>query len=129
MVLWGLKDAIEDLTNFLPTNTELLADRANNWLVAGDIIAGWIDYLADRPRIIVASELTGYTWRWFDDPEETVRGPGLGRMQTDKFFQSHGWVKLTGSTLAEISEEQNSEISELNALLTYFSSKAFLRVD
>jgi hypothetical protein len=129
MVLWGLKDSIETTTDFLPTNDQLSEGRTDAWLSVGDVIAGWIDYLADRPRIVVATELNGYTWRWFDDPESTVRGPGLGRMKTDKFFQSHGWVKLEGSTLAEISEEQATEISELNTLIAYFSSKAFLRVD
>ena len=127
MVLWGLKDSIEQSTDFLPTNAQLSENRADTWLAAGDIIDGWIDYLADRPRVIVAANLDGYTWRWIDDPEATVRGPGLGRMKTDRFLQSHGWVKLTGSTLAAISEEQATEIEEMQTLITYFSSKAFLQ--
>jgi len=126
LVLYGLKDAIETTTNFLPTNNELMAGRTNTWLSAGDIIAGWIDYLADQPRVIVAAELSGYTWRWFSDPVDTVRGPGLGKMKTDKWFQAYGWVKLTGTTLAEIEAEQAAEIAELSGLLNYFRNKEFL---
>jgi hypothetical protein len=124
MVLYGLKAKVETTTDFLPTNEELLAGKVQGWLSPGDIIAGWIDYLADQPRVVVAAELNGYTWRWFDSEE--VRGPGLGQMKTDPWLQSHGWIKLEGSTLEEIEAEQASEIAQLSGLLNYFRNKEFL---
>jgi hypothetical protein len=126
MVLYGLKPVVETTTDFLPTNEQLLESRAAAWLSPGDIVAGWIDYLADQPRVIVEATLTGYTWRWFDEEPSTARGPGLGQMGTDKWFQSHGWVKLTGSTIEEIEAEQAAEIEQLNGLLSYFRNKEFL---
>jgi hypothetical protein len=124
MILYGLKAVVETTTNFLPTNEELLAGRVQAWLSPGDIITGWVDYFADQPRVIVAVELGGYKWRWFNDDENMSRGPG--EMKTDPWLSSYGWIKPEGTTLEEIEAEQANEIAQLAGLLDYFRNKEFL---
>ena len=126
MILYGLKATVETTTNFLPTNEELVADRSEAWLSAGDIITGWVNYAADQPRVIVAAELDGYKWRWFNDSKKESRGPGMGQMKTDPWFSSYAWLKLEGTTLEEIESEQQKEIDALTDLLSYFRNKKFL---
>lgn len=141
IILYGLKESlsgeIKELekqgavvnataVDVLPTKAELIGDRANNWVQAGDIIAGWIGYLADRPRVIDATLLTGHTWHFMGD-DSNVKGPGLGYNKTDKFLQNYGWVKLNGTDINSIHAEQSSEISALTTQLEYFQSKQFLQ--
>ena len=126
IILYGLKNAIEITIDVLPTNQEIMSSRAHTWLEEGDIIGGWISYLADVPRVIDSVELNGYRWHFLGD-EENIQGPGIGYNKLDKWYQGYGWIKLTGSDIDSISEEQIEEISELKVLLNYFSSKAFLQ--
>lgn len=126
-VLWGLKEFIEKDTDFLPSKEDLLNGKINTWLQTGDIIVGVIGYLADYPRVIDSVELTGYRWHFLNDADN-IKGPGLGPMKTDKWFQSYGWIKASSTDLAEIKTELDNEISELSALIHYFASKAFLQL-
>ena len=141
IILYGLKESlanaiaelerqgeIVDASNVdvLPTKTELTSPRSQNWLASGDIITGWIGYLADVPRVIQDVTLSGYTWHFWDD-EKNVKGPGLGINKFDPWLQSYGWVKLSGNDAKSIEAEQSAEIEALTAQLEYFQSKAFLQ--
>lgn len=128
IVLWGLREAIEAkgvVVDTLPAQSLLQQSRSNNWLQAGDKIAGWISYLADLPRVIDEAVVDGYRWHW-DGDTGSVRGPGIGYDNLDKWFQSYGWVKFTGSTTQELFDEQAAEITSLQSLLTYFQQKQYL---
>ncbi|MEL6853522.1 MAG: hypothetical protein AAFO83_00265 [Cyanobacteria bacterium J06607_13] len=141
IILYGLKEAligrvaklqqegtVVDATNVdvLPTQADLTGQRANNWLSAGDVIGGWIGYLADRPRVVDEATLTGYLWHFYGD-DDNVQGPGLGVKALDKWLSSYGWVKLNGTNSAEIFAEQAAEIENLKQQLQYFQTKQFLK--
>lgn len=140
IILYGLKESlvqkIEELerqgavvdataVDILPSREDLLGGRAQNWLSAGDIIGGWIGYLADRPRVIDSVTLTGYTWHFLGN-DTNVKGPGLGYNRVDKWLQNYGWVKLTGTDIGSIYTEQSAEITALAAQLQYFEQRQFL---
>lgn len=140
VILYGLKESlvsaiseiekqgiVVDATtvDVLPTKAELTAARPQNWLSVGDIIGGWINYIADRPRVVDDVTLTGYTWHFLGD-DGNVQGPGLGYNKTDKWLSNYGWVKLTGDDVASIHSQQADEITALQAQLQYFQQKQFL---
>jgi hypothetical protein len=139
IVLWGLKEALAkkiyelerqgDVVNatavdVLPTQAELDALRPNNWLSEGDVIGGWIGYLADRPRVVHEVTLIGYRWHFYGD-DENVQDPGLGRDRLDKWLQSYGWVLLSGTDAESIHTEQSAEIAELELQLQKIQTRQF----
>jgi hypothetical protein len=135
IVLYGLKEAlVERITEMekqsivvgattvdvLPSRDKLDGDRPDNWLSEGDIIGGWIGYLADRPRVIDQVLLNGYRWHFLGD-DGNVKGPGLGFNQVDKWLKGYGFVqlndpKLPPPTVNEIHSIQQDEINALLAL-------------
>jgi len=130
IVLYGLKEALADkiaeiekqgividatTIDVLPARSSLDDQRPDNWLSEGDIIGGWIGYLADRPRVIDEAVLTGYRWHFLGD-DGNVQGPGLGFNKVDKWLKGYGWVKLAGTDTDTIYAEQQAEIDALLAL-------------
>ena len=100
---------------------------ANHWN-PDDILLGWVGFASgDAPRVIKASSLNGYTWRYLDEDSAISREP----VKFDKFFQGRGWIAATSTSTAiadiidDVHAQQAAEITALQGYKHYFTTKQY----